>query len=255
MGHNRLGTLPRNYRWKEVIRLLEADVDLQTLTDASFFAAKTGLRRVPDDPGFLATINAIVQLAAASREHDVTAALESVGIDQSSQTSSLGFVAAISQTLSRELSEVLPRSDVGKIAQDAFLESLSNHINSGSGSLFQEEPADPKQLTSAFRGKQLKSLMHEFYSGFTSRYLSYYLSRELPNHVGPGQRLANMASHSEFNKAFDLLCRQTVRISDEFSPGWMGKAIFEKRTGPEEVKKYAHIAFKKIASEFERGGQ
>jgi hypothetical protein len=96
--------------------------------------------------------------------------------------------------------------------------------------------------------------MHEFYSNFTSRYLSYYLSRELPHHVGAGKRFANLDEHAQFAQSFDLYCRQTVRIADEFTSGWVGKAIYEGRADQGAVGRYAHIAFKKLASEFEKGG-
>lgn len=254
MGHLRLGHLPRTHRWKQVIGLLESGADLPALADASFHAALTGLKRVPSDSGFLTTLNAIVGLANASRQTDLASALQVAGIDLTAQTSSFGFLSAVARTLSDQLGQVYPRSDVGKIAQDAFLESLTKQVRGKTGSLFGESE-DAKSLTSAFRGKQFKSLMHEFYSGFTSRYLTYYLSRELPHHVGAGKRFADLNAHTEFARDFDLYCRQTVRITDEFTPGWVGKAIYEGDTGADAVKRYAHVAFKKLASEFQKGGR
>jgi hypothetical protein len=95
--------------------------------------------------------------------------------------------------------------------------------------------------------------MHEFYARFTKRYLTYYLSRELPTRVGPKQYFEDIDSHKAFNDALDLYLRQTVRISDEFTPGWLGKAMFEDSLNESSVRRYAHVAFKKIASEFARG--
>ncbi len=254
MGHTRLGRLPRTYRWKEVVSLLESGADLSSLADASFKAALSGFQLVPADSGFVTTIHSIIELAAAAREKDVASALESAGIDRESQSSSFSLLAAVSRKLSAELESAVPRSDAGKIARDAFVESLTRQVQAKTGSLFQEGSSDVRKLTSPFRGNQFKSLMHEFYSTFTSRYVSYHLSRELPNHVGAGKRFSDLSQHAEFNKAFDLHCRQTVRIADEFTPGWVGKAAFEKNISRQSVKKYAHVAFKKIASEFQKGG-
>lgn len=253
MGHLRLGHLPRTQRWKQVIGLLESGADLPELADASFHASLTGLKRVPSDPGFLSILNSIVELARASRDTDIGSALQQAGIESAAHTSSFGFLSAVAETFSDRLRQVHPRSDVGKIAQDAFLESLSKQVKGKTGTLFGESE-DAKSLTDALRGKRFKSLMHEFYSGFTSRYLSYYLSRELPHHVGGGQRFANLDEHAEFTRQFDLYCRQTVRIADEFTPGWVGKAIYVGDTGADAVRRYAHAAFKKLASEFEKGG-
>lgn len=254
MGHLRLGHLPRTHRWKQVIGLLEDGANLPELADASFRASLTGLSRVPSDPGFLSVLNTIIGLTAASREKNLKSALDQVGIDSDAQQSSFGFLASVADILSANLGAVYPRSDVGKIAQNAFLESLTKQIRGKSGSLFGEAEGT-KALTAPFRGSQFKTLMHEFYSGFTSRYLSYHLSRELPQHVGGGKQFANLEEHAKFTKQFDLYCRQTVRITDEFTPGWVGKAIYDGDTGPDAVKRYAHVAFKKLASEFQRSGR
>ena len=253
MGHHRLGHLPHTHRWKHVIGLIEDGADLPELVNASFRAVQTGLSRVPSDSGFLSVLHAIVRLAAASRERNLKSALCRVGIDPGAQQSSFGFLSSISDILSTKLGAIYPRSDVGKIAQDAFLESLTKHVRGKTGSLF-GEAEDTKALTAPFRGNQFKSLMHEFYSGFTSRYLSYHLSRELPKHVGEGRRFANLSSQAEFTRHLDLHCRQAVRITDDFTPGWVGKSVYEGDTGPEAIKRYAHVAFKKLSSELQRSG-
>jgi hypothetical protein len=253
MGHLRLGHLPRTHRWKQVIGLIEDGADLPELADASFHASLTGLERVPSDPGFLTVLGVIIELAEASRETDLKPALLRAGIDSDAQQSPFGFLSSVSNVLSNHLGTVYPRSDVGKIALDTFIESLTKLVRGKSGSLFGAAD-DAKSLSAAFRGNEFKSLMHEFYSGFTSRYLSYYLSRELPHHVGGGKRFANLDEHTEFTRQFDLHCRQTVRIADEFTPGWVGKAIYEDDTGPDAIRRYAFVAFKKLASEFQRSG-
>lgn len=252
MGHLRLGHLPQTHRWKQVIALLENGADLPELADASFHASLTGLQRVPSDPGFLSVLHSIIELAEASRKKNLKSGLLKAGIDSSVHSSSFRFISAVAGKLSDSLSQVYPRSDVGKIAQDAFVESLTRQVRGKAGSLFGDAES-AKSLTAAFRGNQFKSLMHEFYSVFTSRYLSYYLSREMPHHVGSGKRFANLDEHDGFNREFDLYCRQRVRITDEFTPGWIGKAIYDGDTGADAVRRYAHVAFKKLAREFERG--
>lgn len=247
-----MGHLPRTHRWKQVVALIENGADLPELAEASFHASLTGLQRVPSDPGFLSVLNAIVELAEASQQKSLKTGLIEAGIGSEAHSTSFGFLSAVAAKLAEGLGQVFPRSDVGKIAQDAFVESLTRQVRGKAGSLFGDAET-AKSLTAAFRGTHFKSLMHEFYSGFTSRYLSYHLSREMPHHVGSGKRFANLDEHEGFNREFDLYCRQTVRITDEFTPGWIGKAIYNKATGPDAVARYAHVAFKKLASEFERG--
>jgi len=253
MGHNRLGNLPHTHRWKEVIALLENDAEISELTDASFYASLTALKRVPSDRGFLGVLNQIVELATVSREKDIAGALNQAGFNSEAQASSIGFLSVIATQLTDKINQTYPRSDVGKIARDAFLEALTKQVLSKTGTLF-GGTENAKTLTVPFRGDRFKVLMHEFYAGFTSRYLSYYLSRELPHHVGSGKRFSNIDEHSEFNKQFDLYCRQTVRIVDEFTPGWIGKAIYKKEADSKAVGRYAYAAFKKLTEEFQRSG-
>ncbi len=97
--------------------------------------------------------------------------------------------------------------------------------------------------------------MHEFFVNFTNQYLNYHLSREVANHIGISKAVTDIDGHTDFGKAFELYVRQTVRITDEFVPGWFGKARWEKRLSHGEVAKFSHVAFRKIRSEFGRGAQ
>jgi len=251
MGHYRLGNLPHTEKWKEVIGLLMQGADLSELANASFDASLTGLNRVASDPGFLKILNSIIELAAASRESDLKTSFYKAGVEEGSQTSSFAFISQIANNLSNQLDQIYPRSDVGKIAQDAILISLSRQIKGKTKSLF-GDPENIKSLSESFRGNKFKLLMHDFYSGFMSKYLSYHLSREIPHHVGNNKRFGNLDDHTEFTNHLDLYCRQTVRITDDFTPGWVGKAIYEDKVGPEAVSRYAHVAFEKLISEFKR---
>jgi hypothetical protein len=125
LGHLYLGNFPRTCRWKQLLALLESGAGLQQLADASFNAAHTGLKRFPGDEGFLATISSIVELAAASREKDISEALTSAGIRPEDQTSSFGLLSSVPDRLTRELRQTGGKSDIGKIARDVFLDSLT----------------------------------------------------------------------------------------------------------------------------------
>ncbi len=253
MGHLHLGHLPRSYRWKQVISLLDEGAEIPELASSSVNAASKGLRNIPTDGGFTAIISYIFELAKASRSSDISDSLTSIGIDLNSQKTSIDFISTIAGNLSDRLSPVYPRSDVGKIASDSLLESLSKQITGKTGSLFDEGDQSIKSLTESFRGNGFKNLMHEFYATFTSRYLSYHLGRELANHVGVGERFQDIDSHTEFSNAFSHYCRQTIRITDEFTPGWLGKSIYEGTLSKEAINRYVYVAFKKITSEFEKG--
>lgn len=256
MGHIRLGALAKTLRWKHVIQLLEEGADLSTLAQASFQASLTGLKRIPDDPGFNLVLTDIFKFVEAARSKDFAGALRDRGFQINGDVSTLSFVSSLHSKIDHDLSAERVKSDVSEIAQNAFAETLLSSVSLGQRSLFQSTSADLHRILSkALSGKQFGVLMHEFYTTFTHRYLSYHLSREFPLHVGAGQYFDNLGAHQRFNESLNLFIRQTVRISDEFTPGWLGKAIHKGTLDSDAVSRYAHVSFKKIAGEFQRGGE
>ncbi|MCB2230284.1 hypothetical protein KQH82_06180 [bacterium] len=254
MGHIRLGVLPRTRRWKQVIELLEAGADLGEIAEKSFYAAKSGLKLVPGDPGFTTVLTSVFQFIQAARSPDLVGALSGLGYILPADAGVLDIVSSLRASTDRTLEQLQVKSDVAEMAQNTFSEVLLQSANTKLPSLFDTTPEQSQQaVRSLARGKELSALMHEFYARFTKRYLSYYLSRELPSRVGGEGYFESIDGHEAFDDALDLYVRQSVRISDEFTPGWLGKTIHEGTLDNASVTRYAHVAFKKIAGEFARG--
>jgi len=255
MGHIRLGILPKTRRWREVVSLLEQDGTLGEIAEASFKAAESGLLKAPKDQGFVSTLLQVLQFAVASGARSPLERLKAAGFDIGGAESVLDLAGAFRQRADQEISKKSSKSDLSEIAQTAFCETLINAVSSRQPALFgSDKEGLSTAVSESFRGERLKVVMHEFYSRFTRRYLSYYLSRELSNHVGPDKRFLNIKEHSEFDGAFDLYVRQSVRIVDEFSPAWLSKTLYQSALDDKSVSRYAHAAFRKIRSEFIRGG-
>jgi len=256
MGNTRLGLLPRTHRWNQVIEKLSGSADLPEIAKASLKAAETGLLRLSGDAGFTTTLTAILKFVESAGSKDFGSALEQGGFHIPKEPSILDISSQLREKIDTELSRKRIKSDVSEIAQNSFTETLVRQVSSETPSLFGASPdALKSSLQKILSGVGFKAVMHDFFSTFTKRYLLYYLSRELPSHVGPRLRFNSLEAHNDFNQAFDLYVRQSIRIADEFTPGWFGKAKFEKKLTPDSVSRFAHVAFKKIVSEFTRGGK
>ncbi len=255
MGHNRLGNLPKTLGWKKVMALLYQGTDVVDIANAALTAIESGLRQVPADVSFTLTLANIFRFVECARTKDFERALCDSGFDLPASPSLFDILSGLKEKIDRDLSAVSKRTDLSELAQNSFTETLTKYVAEQTPSLF---AATSNHVQSAIerslRGDRFKSLMHEFYSVFTRRYLNHYLSRELPRHVGPGLPFQNISEHEEFGKAFDLYVRQSVRIADEFTPDWFSKTQWEGEISAESVSRYANVAFKKIASEFRRGG-
>jgi len=233
--------------------LLADGATAEELAHETYWAAYTGLGRVPQDIGFTETLTTIFGFIDALQSKSPDASLRTAGFSLPSSPSLFDYVNAFKEKATAAAAKARARSDIAEIAQDSFTKVLVNQTASASQTLFGFDPAQARQALQAnLKSSMLGHTMHEFFASFTSHYLNYYLGRELPYHVGHGKAFANIKEHSDFSRAFDLHVRQTVRIADEFTPGWFGKARWEGRLSHKDVSQFAHIAFKKIRSEFRR---
>jgi hypothetical protein len=120
-------------------------------------------------------------------------------------------------------------------------------------SLFAPTPADTNLALGRLAvPNRFALLAREFFARLTTRYLDYFLSREIPNHVGPGKRLHSIDDHTAFNAALDQHCREASRIVETFAGGWFSKTHFEGGITPEKARNFAYVSFKKIISELRR---
>lgn len=256
MGHIRLGRLPRHPRWKRVIELLSARADVAEIAQASLHAAESGLLSAPRDEGFVRTLTTVFDFINAVQSKDVSATLRAKGFPLTDEPTLLDFSSAFARRVDALTFSLQSKTDLPEIAKHSFNQVLLQNTTPLLPSLFETGIEQVESaLRTALKGRQLKETMHEFFATFTHKYLQYYLSREMSNHVGIGRALANTDDHTEFKRAFETYVRQTVRITDEFTPGWFGKARFEQRLSKQDVSRYAHVAFKKIRSEFHQGAE
>ena len=255
MGNVRLGILPQTHRWREVVKLLEGEGSLTEIAKASFEAALVSFRHIPNDPGFTEALTEIFKFAESAKTVDFVDRLQVVGFEVGSDASALELLASLRSRIDNSFRRFSNRTDLQEISVNSFGESLMRQTAAELPSLLAAPPRTAQEVVRRqLTGSRFKGLMHEFYSVFTRRYLAYYLSRELARHVGgPGSRFRSIDEHTAFNRAFDTWVRQSVRIADEFTPGWFAKTSYQEGITRQNVSRYAHVAFKKISGELQRG--
>jgi hypothetical protein len=78
MGHIRLGTLPKSREWQDVVALVSAGAEVDTVASAVATAAHTGFAGAPRDDGLVEALWLLLQLPSAARSDDFPAAREAV---------------------------------------------------------------------------------------------------------------------------------------------------------------------------------
>ena len=136
----------------------------------------------------------------------------------------------------------------------AAVESLTALVGPNLPSLFEPSPGDVQRAIGRFAGgARFGALAREFFARLTQRSLDYYLSRELSNHIGVGERFRDDAARSQFDDALDRHCREASRIVEEFAGGWYGKNVYQgDGLTPDAVRRFAPVAFKKIRDELRK---
>lgn len=256
MGHTRIGTLPDTHRWRAVVGLLsDEEADAGAVASATMNAAERGLRLAATDEGLRHAIWLLSHLTLAAREQDFKAALNGLGLRVRQEPSVFSIVGAFSDAMDRHLRTTASRTDIGEMAQMAAAETLAQLCTRESQTLF---GPTPESVQSAVRGFSTRNgfaaLAHEFFSRLTNKYLTYHLSREISNHVGPNKRFRDPREHSQFLANLDTHCRQAALIVRDFAGGWHSKANYEDGISPIKARNFAWAAMKKLRAELKIRG-
>lgn len=250
MGHQHLGVLPGSLKWRQIVDLIGGGANVADVAAATSAAAESQLGDASDDPAVKHSFWLLTQILIAARTKDFGAELRERGLQVSDSPTLSELTVAMSDAIDREIRRSGGRTDLGEMAQLSALESLHAVAGSGLADLF--GPGDDR-TASVLAGlgtvKQFAVLSRDFFSRLVRRQLTYFLSRELPKHVGSVQRFTTTREHQEFEATLDLHCREASRIIKEFSGQWFSKRIYEGGIDRDAAGRFVHIAFNKIREE------
>lgn len=221
MGHLRLGRLPRTRRWTEVINLLDlAALDPAELAAAVAAAADHRLRQLAKDEGLGYSFWLLTRIAWAAGGQDFVNDLAQLGLTVRPDTSSLQFIAQVTDRVREELSRTSATGDFAELGSLALRTALTDTVAQQGSSLFGSSLED---LQHSFRDystqAQFGRLAHRFFGDFFARLMRSYVDRELANHVGTSSGLSNVGESRRFLDALDIHARQSSRIVEDFAGG------------------------------------
>ena len=131
----------------------------------------------------------MTQVPLAARGPVFAEDLGRLGINVTDPPSLMDVAAAISAAVDRHAREHGGRTDLGEMAQMAAVESLTAMVAPTLPSLFGPSPEEVQRAIGRLAGgDRFCALAREFFARLTQRTLDYYLSRELSNHIGAGER-------------------------------------------------------------------
>ena len=249
-----LGVLPKSRKWLQVVAELRLGASAAKIAALSAEAAESSLQATTNDPAFVHAFWLLTQIPLAARGATFAEDLDRLGIKIGANPSLMSLAAAISDAVDRYVRQQGGRTDLGEMAQMAAVESLMATVAPTLPSLFGPTPVEVQRAIGRFAGgNRFSTLAREFFERLTRRTLDYYLSRELSNHIGAGERFSDDAARAQFDRALDRHCREASRIVEEFAGGWYGKNVYlGDGLTPDAVRRFAPVAFKKIRTELRK---
>lgn len=256
MGHLRLGQLPASKRWKQVIELLRVGGSTADLAAATAQAAESELQSAKTDPALAYTVWLLTQLPLAARSRHFAARLGELGFEAGADASVLHLVAGLSNAIDRNVADRPDRTDLSELARQAAAESLSSALASQTGSLFGPESENfQNELAGLAMKSKFAGLARDFFARLTQKTLEYYISRELPNHVGPGTPVPSLDRQIDSRVALQRHCHEASLIVEQFAGGWYSKSNFRGTLTPAAAQAFAAYALKKMRDELRARGR
>lgn len=250
MGHQHLGTLPSSKKWQQVVELISGGADIEDVAAATSAAAERQMVDASNDPAVKHAVWLLTQIPTAARKDNFASELRKLGLRINDRPTLLEIAAAMTDAVDGYVRRSGRRTDLGEMAQLSAVESLNAIAGGELPDLFE---ATPEKTRSALAGlgtvKQFAVLARDFFSRLSRRQLSYFLSRELAQHVGVNSRFQTIREHRDFEAALDLHCREASRIIKEFSGEWFSKHTHEGGIDRAKAGRFAHVAFKKLREE------
>ncbi len=260
MGHTRLGTLPRSKAWGEVVGLIAAGADVETVARATINAADKAFAFVQDDCGYNHAVWLLTQLGLAGKSPNPLEHLRKQGVNIPDNTSLPEIVSALSKAMDDADYMNGKNSDLGELAHRALVDAVITRMEPKieQQSLFNMQSDDTKKALSDFsKDKEFSQLSREFYSRLTSECMQYFLSHTLASHLGDGQRFATTNQMSHFEEAMATHCREASLIVEKYSGEWFSKHSYEEggAISRDSVQGFASWALKKINDELKAGAK
>jgi len=255
MGDNRLTRLPRTRKWQQVVGLLGSGAGTGEIAAVTLAASERGLEEGNQDPGLVHSFWLLTQIPLCARSEDFAESLRLRGIQVAGDPSLVELIGAYTDAVDAHLRRTGGRTDLGEMAQLAAAESLSAVVGALVGGLFDTRPDNVREeLGGLGTKKQFGRLARDFFARLMRRYLSSFLSREIANHVGGGERFADVDGHVGFSAALNLHCQEAAHIVEDFAGGWFSKTDFEGGITPEKAAGFMYVALRKLRGEMAKRG-
>ena len=227
MGHSLIGTLARTQTWRAVTDLISDGADAAAVAEGTLKAAEKAFAWVQENTGFRESVRLLTQMAVAAGKADPLAHLAAAGIMIPKAASLVDVVLGASEALDARMAAARERSAFGDVARRALVSAVTGYLDDRLGGLF--EPTREEMgaaLKDLRKPKTFAAMFRSFAANLTNETLDYFLSRELPTHLGHRFQTANQKA--QFEKALREHCHEASAVVETYAEEWFGKHRYEE---------------------------
>lgn len=255
MGHNRLGRLPKTQSWPSVVALIAIGGSTSDIAAAAAKAAENSLAHAASDPVLHHAFWLLTQLPVAARAPDFAARLRELKIDAGETPSLLSLAAAFQESVETGTRRSADKTDLGEMAHLAATEALTTALVADLPSLFSATSEDIRySLGKCAAPDRFAKLARSFFARLTTRNLEYFVSRVIPEHIGPGRGFRSVSDYAEFRQALAQHCYEAAFIVEMFSRDWYAKTNWQGKITPANAAGFVHVALRKLRAELRQRG-
>ncbi|MCW3111070.1 MAG: hypothetical protein JWQ09_5576 [Segetibacter sp.] len=256
MGHERVGTLPKTERWKNIVNSISNYTDADDTIIAIAAQTSKNVRRrfinINQDGGVFAAFKFIILLAHCAKSKTAFEKLSEEGIDLPEDFNLYDLAYSIQEYVSKNSDS----KEYSAFATQSIIETISEWSKSNEtnqSNLFESNENSLELWQKASNGAGFCEISRLFFSKFTERYLKYFLEREAAS------KIDNLFDRTQFNKNLerhvDRISKhafETSKITQSFAAGWFNKYAKEKLPTDKRINGFLSFAFQKINSELIR---
>jgi hypothetical protein len=253
MGHERVGTLPRTRRWRDVVAAIapvaRGEATVERLAQATLKNVRNRYNGLHRDTGVQAAFGFLVSVSAkgpSGGRHG----LASADIARGENPSLLEIVGELHTWVRSRTASPEHAAIAEKAAADAIVEWARGDARQTR--LFAISSQDVAWQRAA-TAPAFCEIARIFFAKFTERYLVYFVGREAAAEVGTVEE--RRALDQAVTRHVDLVSRhafETAKITQSFAAGWYNSHVVRGRPSDRELEAFLAVAFGKLREELLR---
>jgi hypothetical protein len=257
MGHERVGFLPKSKSWNKVVESIHdytsTNSDVSDIAYQTIKNVKQRFLTLNEDPSFVASFKFLVVLSVANKSNDPFAFLKQQGISIAPNGSLFQLTSVTQKWMEKQSGS----KEYNALATKALINTINNWVKSNqpNTSLFGTNDSILSAWEKASNGSGFCEVSREYFSCFTSNYLSYFLDRVASSKISSiSERNQFSESINKHTSEISTHAFEISKIAQSFAAGWFNNHAKDSMPTDRKIKNFLGVVTKKFHDEFSREG-